>query len=88
VDIGGSPPQAWAPRLGDEGQGVATIIEMVAATRLDCVLGSAALVRYGPPEVADAWCASRLGGDWAGAFGTLSRDVPSKKIVSRGFPGS
>ena len=32
-------------RLGDEGAGVRTIIEMVAATRLDCVLGSAALHR-------------------------------------------
>jgi putative acyl-CoA dehydrogenase len=32
-------------RLGDEGAGVRTIIEMVAATRLDCVLGSAALQR-------------------------------------------
>ena len=31
----------WAQRLGDEGRGVRTIIEMVAATRLDCVLGSA-----------------------------------------------
>ena len=30
-----------ALRLGDEGRGVRTIIEMVAATRLDCVLGSA-----------------------------------------------
>ena len=30
-----------ARRLGDEGRGVRTIIEMVAATRLDCVLGSA-----------------------------------------------
>ena len=29
-----------ARRLGDEGRGVRTIIEMVAATRLDCVLGS------------------------------------------------
>ena len=28
-------------RLGDEGRGVATIIEMVSMTRLDCVLGSA-----------------------------------------------
>ncbi len=32
-------------RLGDEGRGIPTIIEMVAATRLDCVLGSAALMR-------------------------------------------
>ncbi|MFI6644993.1 acyl-CoA dehydrogenase family protein [Streptomyces sp. NPDC050504] len=35
----------WARRVGDEGRGVRTIIEMVAATRLDCVLGSAALMR-------------------------------------------
>jgi putative acyl-CoA dehydrogenase len=37
--------RTWARRLGDEGRGVATIIEMVAATRLDCVLGSTALMR-------------------------------------------
>ncbi|MDB5465293.1 MAG: acyl-CoA dehydrogenase [Phenylobacterium sp.] len=34
---------AW--RLGDEGHGVATIIEMAVYTRLDCVLGSAGLMR-------------------------------------------
>jgi putative acyl-CoA dehydrogenase len=37
-------------RLGDEGRGVRTIIEMVAATRLDCVLGSAALMRHALAE--------------------------------------
>ncbi|HEX6516536.1 MAG TPA: acyl-CoA dehydrogenase family protein [Nocardioidaceae bacterium] len=40
----------WAQRLGDEGRGVRTIIEMVAATRLDCVLGSAALIRRAVAE--------------------------------------
>ncbi|MGG8410095.1 acyl-CoA dehydrogenase family protein [Streptomyces sp. 12297] len=35
----------WARRVGEEGRGVRTIIEMVAATRLDCVAGSAALMR-------------------------------------------
>ncbi|MGQ4511687.1 acyl-CoA dehydrogenase family protein [Streptomyces sp. DW26H14] len=35
----------WARRVGEEGRGVRTIIEMVAATRLDCVLGSAAVMR-------------------------------------------
>src|SRR5690606_9674872 len=29
------------------------------------------LVRHGDPAVADAFCASRLGGDWGEAFGTL-----------------
>jgi putative acyl-CoA dehydrogenase len=36
---------AWAYRIGDEGRGVATIIEMVMLTRLDCMLGSSALMR-------------------------------------------
>lgn len=35
----------WARMLGAEGDGVRTIIEMVHHTRLDCVLGSAALMR-------------------------------------------
>jgi putative acyl-CoA dehydrogenase len=36
---------AWARRIGEEGRGVATIIEMVQHTRLDCVIGSASLMR-------------------------------------------
>jgi putative acyl-CoA dehydrogenase len=38
---------AWAQRVGGEGRGVATILEMVALTRLDCMMGSAALMRQG-----------------------------------------
>ena len=37
--------QAWARRVGEEGRGVQTIIEMVNHTRLDCVLGSTGLMR-------------------------------------------
>lgn len=37
--------RAWARMVGEEGRGVATIIEMVAGTRLDCAAGSAALMR-------------------------------------------
>ena len=36
---------AWAMRVGEEGRGVATILEMVMLTRLDCMLGSAGLMR-------------------------------------------
>lgn len=36
---------AWI--VGDEGRGVNTIIEMVTLTRLDCVLSSAGLMRWG-----------------------------------------
>jgi putative acyl-CoA dehydrogenase len=38
---------AWARRVGDEGRGVPTILEMVNHTRLDCVIGSAAGMRWG-----------------------------------------
>jgi len=36
---------AFAWPVGEPGRGVATIIEMVSATRLDCVIGSAAAIR-------------------------------------------
>jgi putative acyl-CoA dehydrogenase len=36
--------------LGEEGRGVATIIEMVTHTRLDCIAGSAASMRRGVAE--------------------------------------
>ena len=36
---------AYAVRAGEEGRGVATIIGMVALTRLDCMMGSAAIMR-------------------------------------------
>ena len=41
---------AVAYLVGDEGRGVATIIEMVVHTRLDCVLGSTALMRRAVAE--------------------------------------
>jgi putative acyl-CoA dehydrogenase len=36
---------AWARRIGEEGRGVPAIIEMVQHTRLDCVIGTASLMR-------------------------------------------
>ena len=36
---------AWAAMIGEEGRGVRTIIDMVNHTRLDCVIGSASLMR-------------------------------------------
>ncbi|WP_030914641.1 isovaleryl-CoA dehydrogenase [Streptosporangium amethystogenes] len=38
---------ATAHLVGEEGRGVRTILEMVNMTRLDCVIGSAAGMRYG-----------------------------------------
>ncbi|HSK54118.1 MAG TPA: acyl-CoA dehydrogenase family protein [Jiangellales bacterium] len=61
-------------RLGEEGRGVATIIEMVAATRLDCSLGSAALMRRAVTEA--AWHAAHRH-----AFGRLLADAPLMQVV-------
>jgi putative acyl-CoA dehydrogenase len=41
---------AWARRVGEEGRGVRTIIDMVNLTRLDCVLGSTGLMRRAVAE--------------------------------------
>lgn len=37
--------EAWACRVGAEGKGVQTIIEMVTHTRLDCVIASSGMMR-------------------------------------------
>lgn len=37
--------EAWARLVGEEGRGIATILEMVQHTRLDCVISSTALMR-------------------------------------------
>jgi putative acyl-CoA dehydrogenase len=42
--------------------------------------------RYGHPAVADAFCASRLGGDWGHAFGTLPPGVDLGTIIDRAAP--
>jgi putative acyl-CoA dehydrogenase len=54
--------------------------------RMALVLGGSLLVRHGHPAVADAFCASRLGGDWGRAFGTLPRGVPFGTVVDRARP--
>jgi putative acyl-CoA dehydrogenase len=51
--------------------------------QLALCLQGALLVRYGDPAVADAFCASRLGGDWGIAFGTLPRGVDTARILAR-----
>ncbi|MFG3246471.1 acyl-CoA dehydrogenase family protein [Streptomyces sp. NPDC048187] len=56
------------------------------AERLALVLQGALLVRYAPPEVADAFCASRLGGDGGTAFGTLPPSLDLASVVRRARP--
>jgi putative acyl-CoA dehydrogenase len=51
--------------------------------RMALVLQGSLLIRYAPPAVTDAFLASRLGGDWGHAFGTLPRGLDLAGIVTR-----
>ena len=66
--------RALAWRVGEEGRGVATIIAMVAHTRLDCVLGSAALMRQAVTQSIHHARHRR-------AFGSLLVDQPAMTAV-------
>ncbi|MFF2555671.1 acyl-CoA dehydrogenase family protein [Nocardia sp. NPDC058058] len=56
------------------------VVELMAL-----VLQGSQLVRHGHPAVADAFCATRFGGDWGIAFGTLPTGVDTAAIIERGF---
>jgi len=60
--------------VGGEGRGVATIIEMVAMTRLDCVLGSAALMRAALTQAIHHAA-------YRSTFGTVLVDAPLMQSV-------
>lgn len=66
--------EAWARLIGEEGKGVSTIIEMVMHTRLDCVIGSTAILRQGVAQ-AMHHCRHRS------AFGKKLVDQPLMKNV-------
>ncbi|MDX2971988.1 acyl-CoA dehydrogenase family protein [Kribbella solani] len=57
-------------------------VRRLAAQMALCLQGSL-LIRHSTPEVADAFVASRLAGDWGGVFGTLPRTTPFERIVTR-----
>jgi putative acyl-CoA dehydrogenase len=54
------------------------IVEQMAMT-----LQAALLLRHGDPAVTDAFVASRLGGDWGTAYGTLPSGVDTGAILDR-----
>jgi putative acyl-CoA dehydrogenase len=54
--------------------------------RMALALQASLLVRFGDPAVADAFCASRLAGEWSGAFGTLPAGTDFGPIVERHAP--
>ncbi|MCG7524236.1 acyl-CoA dehydrogenase family protein [Streptomyces sp. OfavH-34-F] len=54
--------------------------------RMALVLQGSLLVRWAPPEVADAFCAARLGGDGGAVFGTLPHTLDLAAVVDRARP--
>jgi len=56
--------------------------------RMALALQGSLLVRYGDPVVADAFCASRLGGDWGHSLGTLPPGARLAAIVERHRPAT
>ncbi|MGW1541700.1 DNA alkylation response protein [Streptomyces sp. NPDC002309] len=61
--------------------GARRLVELTALT-----LQASLLVRHAPPAVADAFCATRLGGDWGHAFGTLPDGADLGTILDRALP--
>ncbi|MFV8750953.1 acyl-CoA dehydrogenase family protein [Nannocystaceae bacterium ST9] len=64
----------WARRVGEEGRGVRTIIEMVHHTRLDCIIAPAAMMRQAVAQA--CWHTSHRA-----AFGKRLVDQPLMRQV-------
>lgn len=65
---------AWAALIGEPGRGVRTIIDMVAMTRFDCLVGSASLMRQAVAQAVH-WAVHRR------AFGRQLIDQPLMRNV-------
>jgi putative acyl-CoA dehydrogenase len=73
--------ESFAASGGDREGGARRIVERMATA-----LQAALLVRHAPASVADAFCASRLGGGGGYAFGTLPPQAATAAIVDRAWP--
>ncbi|CAL9594742.1 Putative acyl-CoA dehydrogenase AidB [Nocardiopsis dassonvillei] len=58
-----------------------SVVELMALT-----LQASVLLRHSPTPVAEAFTASRLGGEWGHVFGTLPRGVDTDLILDRARP--
>jgi putative acyl-CoA dehydrogenase len=77
---------AYAKSLRNEIPGDVETIELRArrvVERMALALQASLLVRYGDEAVADAFCSSRLDGDWGQAFGTLPAGTDFTRIIDR-----
>jgi putative acyl-CoA dehydrogenase len=76
----------YATSLREEIPGDLETIETRArrvVEKMALALQASLLVRYGDEAVADAFCASRLSGDWGQAFGTLPAGSDFGRIITR-----
>ncbi len=77
---------AAVARLGDRLSAASPTTARRLVEDMALTLQASLLVRYAPPAVADAFCATRLGGDWGHAFGTLPDAADLDAIVARALP--
>jgi putative acyl-CoA dehydrogenase len=88
LEASGAEPRLdpFVASLREEIPGDVETIELRArriVERMAVALQASLLVRYGDPAVADAFCASRLDGDWGRAFGTLPAGTDFTRIIER-----
>jgi putative acyl-CoA dehydrogenase len=79
----------YAKSLREEVPGDIETIEPRArrvVEKMALALQASLLVRYGDEAVADAFCTSRLSGDWGQAFGTLPPGADFTRIIDRHRP--
>jgi putative acyl-CoA dehydrogenase len=91
LEASGAEPRldSYVSSLRDEIPGDVDTVQTRArgiVERMALALQASLLVRYGDPAVADAFCASRLGGDWGNAFGTLPAGTDFGRIIERHMP--
>ncbi len=80
---------AFAAELREELPGDLETIETRArrvVEKMALALQASLLVRYGDEATADAFCASRLSGNWGQAFGTLPAGADFTRIIERHIP--
>jgi putative acyl-CoA dehydrogenase len=90
-EAAGADPRldAFTERLSDELNSSPETMESRArriVESLALAFQASLLIRHGDQAVADAFCASRLGGDWGGAFGTLPAGTDFQAIIQRSAP--
>jgi putative acyl-CoA dehydrogenase len=91
LEAGGAEPRldAYVAALREEVPGDIETIQARArrvVERMAIALQASLLLRHGDPAAADAFCASRLAGDWGQAFGTLPAGTDFTAIIERHRP--